>query len=129
DVAMLQLLPPECLQFRTQRCLVLAQAADLVGIVFVDRFFDGYGACHCGPFAKQRSCGAESKARNVPDRLQCRGPDAPLDDVPFERFSVATLLLGHVAQHRSMPATPEHRELALIDPDGAIFPGMIDTND
>ena len=39
---------------------------------------------------------------------------------------MAGLLLGHAADLVAGPAVPHDRELAVIDPDGAVFAGMVD---
>src|SRR5690242_5909565 len=39
---------------------------------------------------------------------------------------MALLLLGHLRDLVARPAAPQHRELAVIDPHGAILAGMVD---
>ena len=47
----------------------------------------------------------------------------------IERFDVARLLRGHVAHLLLGRPLGQHRKLTLVDPPGAIFAGLIDTDD
>ena len=74
----------------------------------------------------------QCKTGDAPYRLQRGGAHPALVHQRVERFQMPLFLLGHMfdgfdAMLRA-PAALQHGKLALIDPHGAIFAGMIDAD-
>src|SRR5260370_308376 len=78
--------------------------------------------CNANPV--QTSAGATP--RHMPQGLYHGRPHLPRPHQIVERCEVALFLLGHMAYLVARPAAPDDRQLPVIDPDCAVFAGMID---
>ena len=123
---MLQLLGTELRDLGAQRGLVLAEGGLLRLVVLVDRLLHRDGAGHGAAVAEQGGGGAQREAGDMPDRQQRGRADPARGDQPGEGVEVHLLLVLHVPDHRLPLGAAEHRELAGVDPLGAVFAGVVD---
>src|SRR3546814_17309115 len=91
---MLQLLAAELFQLGAKRRFVVAESADLVGIMLVDGLLDGDGAGHGRALAHQCGGGAQREAGDVPDRPQRRPPHPARNSGVWGKSVSVRLALG-----------------------------------
>ena len=97
--------------------------------MLVDDLLDPDRAGHRGALAEQRRRRAERKPGQVPQRLQHRRAHPARPRQLLELGQMALFLLGHAADFVARATAAGDGELAVIDPHGAVFAGMIDPDD
>ena len=115
----------ELLKRLAQVGLVLAEFLGLRRVMLLDHFLDRDGARHRRPLAEQRARRTQRIACDVPDRGECGRPHPALDQQRVEGIQMRLLRLGHFADRGRGAAAAEHRELAVVDPLGAVLAGVI----
>ena len=108
--------------------LVLAEALGLARVMLLDHLLDRDGAGHRRPLAEQRARRTQRIACDVPDRGECGRPHPALDQQRVKGVEMRLLRLGHFADGGRGAAPAQHRELAVVDPLGAVLAGVIHTD-